>query len=191
MPDSSSHATITSWAELDAAARVAAREFCLDVIADVYGVAYRRDWHGDLDSLAASATACQFSAENKGAFWVMRDGAGATIATCALKRLAWQPHLIAKFAARYPTPEAVCTLVRAYVRADARGHGIGARLVELAERQATALGYDHVYLHTHAGGRAEGFWRRHGYVEFARDADTAHFDKLVDRDQRAGPATRR
>lgn len=156
-----------------------ARAFCLAVIKEVYGFDHRADWHADLDSLLRPSPESQFSTINRGAFWVLRDDTDAIIATAGIKRLDWQPHLVAALGARYPDPGAVATLVRAYVRADRRGRGIGARLNARCEEEARRLGYDRIYLHANTGSAAARFWRGRGYGEFGRMEFSTHFDKVI------------
>ena len=54
-----------------------------------------------------------------------------------------------------------------WTRADVRGAGLGARLLEAFEAEAAARGVRHVYV-TSFTFQAPGFYQRHGYVEFAR-----------------------
>lgn len=162
------------------AARAEARAFCLRVIAEVYGFPYRPDWHADLDGLLRADAANHYAPVHRGAFWLLRDGAGASVATIGLKRLSWQPALAAALADRYADPGAVPTLTRSYVRADLRGRGLGAALAGLAEAAARDFGDRVIYLHTNVDApAAQRFWRARGWREFARFGISAHFDKIL------------
>ena len=57
-----------------------------------------------------------------------------------------------------------------WVREDERGTGVGTRLLEAFEREASARGAEHVFV-TSFTFQAPGFYERHGYVEFARWQD--------------------
>lgn len=59
-----------------------------------------------------------------------------------------------------------------FVEADARGAGLGSRLLAEAERQAVALGARHAKLETFEW-QAPAFYRKHGYEEYARIDDYA------------------
>jgi putative acetyltransferase len=51
----------------------------------------------------------------------------------------------------YPTdglPESICELVKMYLRADARGIGLGAKMIQRCLSAAKELGYSKVYLET-------------------------------------------
>jgi len=162
------------------AAQAEARAFCLRVIAEVYGFAYRADWHTDLDSLLRADAANHNAPSNLGAFWLLRDVTGVPAATIGLKRLSWQPALATTLADRYADLATVPTLTRAYVRADLRGRGLGAALAGLAEAAARDFGDRVIYLHTNADApAAQRFWHVQGWREFARFGISAHFDKVL------------
>lgn len=156
----------------------AARAFCLAVIKEFFGFDYRSDWHGDLDCLEKPAARSHFSAANGGAFWTLIDAGGAIAATAGTKRLTWHPNVIEALPGRYPRPDKVATLMRAYVRKDLRGGGIGRFLCALCEDEAKRLGYEAIYLHASAGAAATiAFWRSRGYTPIGDFGSSTHFDK--------------
>ena len=162
------------------AAHAAARAFCLEVIREFYGFEYREDWHADLDSLRLPAAENQFSTANRGAFWTLTAADGAIVATTGIKRLTWQPKIVAALADRYPHPERVATLVRAYVRKDQRGRGLGRWLNHLCEAEARRLGFADLYLHASSDAPATiGFWKANGYTDIGEFGFSTHFDKRL------------
>ena len=58
-----------------------------------------------------------------------------------------------------------CEVQVLWVRGDLRGHGVGAKLLALAEEEAARRGCTTVYLDTFSF-QAPGFYERHGYREF-------------------------
>jgi GNAT superfamily N-acetyltransferase len=165
-------------AELAGPEHVAARAFCLGVIKEFYGFDYRPDWHGDLDSLIKSPRESHFSAENRGAFWTLIDASGAIAATAGIKRLAWHSNVLGALPGRYPEPEQVATLMRAYVRKELRGGGIGRFLNALCEEEARRLGYKALYLHASSDAPSTiAFWIRRGYTPLGSFGFSTHFDK--------------
>lgn len=170
--------TLTRLTDDTTPLHTATRAFCLTVIEEVYGFAYRPDWHADLDSLLRVGGDNQYAAVNRGAFWVAHTEDGALAATIGIKHLDWQPALLAALASRYPDPASVATLTRAYVRQDLRGQGMGRWLTALCEDMATSLGYRTVYLHTNAdAAAATRFWTREGWREFGNFGFSTHFEK--------------
>lgn len=160
--------------------RAEARRFCLDVIKDFYGFDYRRDWHADLDGLVADDADCWFSAANRGAFWALRNPEDRIVATAALYTLDRKPALAKAFADRYPDAAAIPQLARVYVAADRRGQGIGGWVSDLAEAEATRLGFKTLYLHASAHTPSTlAFWRSRSFTGFANADGTAHFDKRL------------
>jgi GNAT superfamily N-acetyltransferase len=156
----------------------AARGFCLAVIKEFYGFDYRPDWHADLDSLEKAAADCQFSTVNKGAFWLLEDASGAIAATAGIKRLSWQPNVLEALPGRYPEPDKVATLMRAYVRKDLRGGGVGSILSTVCEDEARRLGYETLYLHASSDAADTiAFWTARGYSPFGDFGSSTHFDK--------------
>lgn len=144
-----------------------ARAFCLAVIAEVYGHAYRAEWHADLDGLAAGGAADPYAPERGGGFLVALDGDGAVAATAGFHALALKTSLAARLSGRYPDPAGVAQVARVYVRADRRGAGLGALLHAAVRERAARAGYRTLYLHAaaHEAG-ALAFWRRQGYAAF-------------------------
>jgi GNAT superfamily N-acetyltransferase len=59
-----------------------------------------------------------------------------------------------------------------FVEADARGQGLGSRLLAQAEQQAVEMGARHAKLETFEW-QAPAFYRKHGYTEYARVDDYA------------------
>jgi GNAT superfamily N-acetyltransferase len=175
VPDGS---TLHRLGDVAGPAHDAARTFCLGVIEEFYGIAYRPDWHADLDSLRKPAAACHFSAANRGAFWTLNDASGGIIATAGIKRLTWHPNVLEALPGRYPRPETVATLMRAYVRKDLRGGGIGRYLNMLCENEARRLGYATLYLHANTDTPATiAFWTARGYAPLGAFGSATHFDK--------------
>ena len=170
--------TLTRLADTLGAEHAAARTFCLGVIAEFYGFAYRPDWHHDLDSLTKSAAESHYSAANKGAFWTLTQPDGALAATAGIKALTWHPNVLASLPGRYPAPAAVATLMRAYVRKDRRGGGLGTQLNTLCENEARRLGYTTLYLHASSDTPATiDFWTARGYTPLGKFGFSTHFDK--------------
>lgn len=159
---------------------MAARNFCLDTILEVYGHGYRPDWHADLDSLASGDHG--YLPDEGGAFLVAhRDGE--IIGTAGLRCLATAPKVCERFADRYPSPAKVGSIWRTYLEPSLRSKGIGATLSAELEYRAAELGYRRLYLHTSSNTpRALSFWQGQGYGPFAADDDTeatVHLDKTL------------
>lgn len=163
--------------------RELARQFCLDLIKEVYGTDYRPDWHADLDSLAGDEQLSWFSPHRGGAFWTIRTDNLGIVASAGLYRLDWKPSLLASLPGRYQNPTAVAQLVRVYIREDFRGRGLGRRLAAFAESEARRLGYSTLYLHADSGTPATiAFWLASGFSRFASGDGTTHFDKPISPD---------
>ncbi len=157
-----------------------ARDFCLAVIKEFYDFDYRPDWHVDLDSLTWPAEANHYAGRNRGAFWLLRGGDGALVATAGIRGLGWKPQLLAEFAERYGEGDRVASLWRVYVRRDRRRHGLGRWLGRLAEQEAAAMGYRTMYLHASSDAAATiAFWHAAGYQEIGESASSTHFDKAL------------
>lgn len=173
--------TLLRLADQPSSVHAAARKFCLDTIKEFYGFDYRREWHVDLDSLLLAGAENHYSAQSRGAFWLLYDAAGAIAGSGGIRHLGWKPNLIEMFAGRYPHPEEVASLWRVYVRRDLRGQGLGSWLARLAEEEAARMGYDTMYLHATSDALATlAFWRSVGYrVIEAPPSDSTHFDKLL------------
>lgn len=179
-PNAPSGLSLRALPETGRGEREAARRFCLDVIEEFYGIAYRSDWHADLDSLLDGEERCWFAARHRGGFWMLSGDGGRIVATAGLYRLDWKPTLSAAFVARYPQGNAVAQLVRVYVHKEHRGSGIGRWLSALAEAEAERLGYATLYLHASADTAATiAFWRSRGFDAFASGDGTTHFDKSL------------
>jgi GNAT superfamily N-acetyltransferase len=162
--------------------REVARGFCLGVIEEFYGIAYRADWHADLDSLLEDDPRCWFAAPHRGAYWAVVNPAGEIVATAGLYRLDWKSNLSAAFADRYPQPQDIAQLVRVYVRQDQRGRGIGRWLNAVAEVEARRLAYAALYLHANTDTAGTiAFWHSRGFETFASGEGTTHFDKALSR----------
>ena len=157
---------------------VAARQFCLDVIKEFYGFDYRPDWHADLDSLLCQPHVNHYSMANRGAFWVLLDNEGLIQATAGIRHLGWKPAIAAAFADRYGSGRDVASLWRVYVKRELRRQGLGRWLNAYSEREASARGFAHMYLHASADAKATlGFWKASGYQAIGEFGDSVHFDK--------------
>lgn len=96
-----------------------------------------------LDGLPASYAAAG------GAFWIARDAAGALVGTCGV----------------FPVAPAVYELRKMYLDVAARGQGLGARLLEVAEAWVKQAGGHTLVLDTvEAMTRAIAFYEAHGFV---------------------------
>lgn len=157
-----------------------AREFCLSVIKEVYGLDYNPEWHFDLDSLGTSTDL--YVKNNRGKFYIIKSGKE-IVATIGLRPLSTKPAIAKRFRTRYSNIKTVGSIWRAYVKKDLRGQGLGSKLVQLIERDANKLGYKLVYLHSSADqSNAVKFWQKMGYTAFATDDNnerTIHFDKQL------------
>lgn len=83
-----------------------------------------------------------------------------------------------------PMPPDAAYLKRMWVAREARGHGLGKRLLEVLEDRARELGYLKMRLETHKSlGEAQQLYRSHGYVEVEQfgEATYAHhwFEKVL------------
>lgn len=159
-----------------------ARRFCLDVIKEFYGIDYRQDWHGDLDSLLLHDQRNQYSRSNRGAFWIVSEAcSGAIAATAAIKGMAWKSALATQLAGRYPDMDRIGSVWRVYVHRNRRGAGLGRALNAVMDRQARRFGYSRLYLHAEEDADATiGFWKSAGYRPFKTFASSVHMDKAVD-----------
>lgn len=170
--------TLGRLSDTPGTAHTAARTFCLGVIKEFYGFDYRPDWHADLDSLEKPAGVNHFSAANRGAFWTLTDADGHIVATTGIKKLTWHANVLEALPGRYPHPEKVATLMRAYVRKDLRAGGIGRYLSALCEAEARRLGYETLYLHANSDTPATiAFWTARGFAPIGTFGVATHFDK--------------
>lgn len=121
-----------------------------------------------------------YSTKHRGAFWLLRDAAGAAVATAGIRHLAWKPTIITMFPGRYARGEDIASLWRVYVRKDRRGHGLGRWLAELCETEALRLGYATMYLHASSDALATlAFWTAVGYHPVGTCDTSTHFDKQI------------
>ena len=172
--------TLNRLSDTPGAEHTAARKYCLGVIKEFYGFDYRPDWHADLDSLEKPAEHCHFSAANRGAFWTLTDADGNIAATTGIKKLSWHPNVLEALPDRYPQPDKVATLMRAYVRKDLRAGGVGRYLNALCEAEARRLLYATLYLHANTDTPATiAFWTARGYAPIGSFGVSTHFDKRL------------
>jgi len=89
-----------------------------------------------------------------GAFWVVVDAAGSIVGSCGIHRDSAES----------------CELRKMYLRRDARGHGLGRRLLEISLVRARALGFKRVTLGTASVLKdAIRLYERAGFKPIARD----------------------
>ncbi len=178
------------WLTEDAhpAARVDARDFCLRMIKNGYGINYTPLWHSDLDSLLLTRPYNWFSREQQGGFLIIRDEDNNIIASGGLYGLDQKPSTKERLRSRYGNPAKVCQIVRVYIAPHARRKGVGTRIVAALESRASEFCYATSYLHADAHTPATlSFWRSQGYVDFGkfiyssnRGTDTSvDFDKSL------------
>ena len=68
-----------------------------------------------------------------------------------------------------------CELQKLYLAEEAKGRGLGYRLIRLIEDRALALGYRQIYLETHTNlAAAIHVYERAGYREIPRPAGVVH-----------------
>ncbi|MFJ8041710.1 GNAT family N-acetyltransferase [Kitasatospora sp. NPDC096147] len=133
-----------------------ARALILDTFYQEFGYGYVPAWHQDVIDLGPT-----YLEHPRHALFVAVAEDGEVVGTTALhsRGPAHPPHP-AWLAERYPSG-LTAQLLRVYVRAGHRRHGLARRLVALAAGFAAADGgYQHLYLHTNVDvPGAEAFWR--------------------------------
>lgn len=133
-----------------------ARALMLDTFYREFGYGYVPAWHDDVVAIEAT-----YLDHPRHALIVAATPDGEVVGTTALhsRGPAHPPHP-AWLAEAYPSG-LTAQLVRVYVRADHRRHGLARRMVSLATEFASAEGgYQHLYLHTNVDiPGAEPFWR--------------------------------
>lgn len=132
-----------------------ARRVMLDTFYREFGYGYVPEWHRDVVDIVDT-----YLDDPRHLLLVaVRDGE--VVATTGVRSAgpAHPPHP-RRLAERYP-PGTTAQLVRVYVTAEHRRHGLARTMVRMAcHFAATTPGYDSIYLHTnvHVEG-AEAFWR--------------------------------
>lgn len=131
------------------------RSVMLDTLYREFDYGYVPEWHGDVVDIQGT-----YLDDPRHALVVaVRDGD--VVGTCAVhsRGPAHPPHP-KWLAERYPSGR-TAQLLRVYVRADHRRHGLARAMVrEACAFVAGAPGYESVYLHTNVDiPGAEGFWR--------------------------------
>ncbi|MFE7775137.1 GNAT family N-acetyltransferase [Streptomyces sp. NPDC057445] len=132
-----------------------ARRVMLDTFYREFGYGYVPEWHRDVVDIAGT-----YLDDPRHLLLVAVHG-GEVVATTGVRSVgpAHPPHP-RRLAERYP-PGTTAQIVRVYVKAEHRRHGLARTLVRRAcDFAATTPGYDSIYLHTnvHVEG-AEAFWR--------------------------------
>ncbi len=68
-----------------------------------------------------------------------------------------------------------CELQKLYLRADARGRGLGYRMIRFVEDRAREMGYERIYLETHRNlAAAIHAYERSGYRRIGRPPSVVH-----------------
>ncbi|MFD4909164.1 GNAT family N-acetyltransferase [Kitasatospora purpeofusca] len=168
-----------------------ARRLILDTFYREFGYGYVPEWHADVVDLQGHYL------DHPRHALLVAVRAEEVVATTALHSTGpvHPPHP-REVAERYPSGT-TAQLVRVYVRAEHRRHGLARELVERARAFAAAEGgYRRLYLHTNtAVPGAEPFWR--SLAEEVHDARpsgehgpgvaTVHFEIPLHRPARSGP----
>lgn len=106
-----------------------ARDFCLQIINEVYDIDYNRYWHADLDSLLLPDEKNWFSSRNEGAFYLLRAlGDNKPVAAGGLYNLRFKPSTRERLLPKYRADMNICQIVRVYLSAPYRGNGLGRQL---------------------------------------------------------------
>ncbi|WP_354638232.1 GNAT family N-acetyltransferase [Kitasatospora camelliae] len=132
-----------------------ARSLILDTLYREFGYGYVPRWHADVIDLAGAYL------DHPRHALVVAVLDGEVVGTTAVNSAgpAHPPHP-RHLAERYPSGP-TAQLLRVYVRAEHRRHGLARRMVQLARAfVAEEGGYDRIYLHTNTDvPGAEPFWR--------------------------------
>ncbi len=169
--------TLSQWDSSDQTTAQEIRSFCLAMVKEVYGFDYNPDWHQDLDSLL-EGEASHYTAANRGCMFVLRSPQGEVIGTAGMRGLFWKPNMVEKFRERYGDCQQIASNWRMYIHPAYRGQGMGKSLVTLRELAAVNYGYHTMYLHCDiAALKLRNHWETLGFVNFANDIKTSHYDK--------------
>ncbi|WP_148589611.1 GNAT family N-acetyltransferase [Streptomyces sp. WAC01526] len=157
-----------------------ARRLMLDTFYEEFGYGYVPEWHRDVIDIAGTYL------DDPRHLLLVAVHNGEVVATTGVRSAgpAHPPHP-RWLAERYPYGT-TAQIVRVYVKAEHRRHGLARTLVRIAsDFAATTPGYDRIYLHTNARAEgAEAFWRSMAKEVFdARTTgehgpgvDTVHFE---------------
>ncbi|MCH8518982.1 GNAT family N-acetyltransferase [Candidatus Gracilibacteria bacterium] len=157
------------------------RDFCLQIIQEVYGYSYRKDWHNDIDTLFKSEGGMYAQKERGCFFYIEKDG---TIIACGgLRNIQTKLGYTERFTSRYSDINTIGSIWRFYIVKDERGKSLGKKLYQRVEEEAEKFGYTHLYLHcSDAHIKVKDFWEQQGFQIFEKDYEqdgihTLHMDK--------------
>ena len=155
------------------------RQYCLNMIQEVYGYDYRQDWHRDLDSLL-SGDQSDYSPNQRGCMLVLQNEMNEIIGTAGMRGLFTQPKMLERFPIRFKNANTVASNCRMYIRADYRRLGMSKILIALRELAAQRYGYSTLYLHCDINAhRLRQHWESFGFENFCNEDQTSHYDKSI------------
>lgn len=150
-----------------------ARQFCLEQIKHEYGYDYVPEWHKDLDSLLIKAG--MYSQIKKG-FFLAAIVDDKIVGTIGMRNLKYKAALWKEYSKKLQSQK-IGSIWRTYTAKEFRGVGIASHLLDLAEKNASELGYEFFYLHT-SWNKADSvkFWLKRGYEILKQEQNS---DKTV------------
>lgn len=149
---------VRAWRPED---RQAAAGIIATVLAE-YGLRFDQET-ADRDAYAVEES---YLREGQGGFWVVEDGAGRRVGTAGLRAWTGLPG--------------TAEVRKMYLLPEARGRGLGRRLLAFLEEQARNLGYQRVMLETASVLReAVALYEACGYQDTSETIETRRCDRIL------------